>query len=284
MAQEEVARMGTLYREHVLLGASFAPSGEGDAVRAESYPGETGAYEKGRAYLADLTGSTYKLVSGASAQALVEAVFCGKKLAVGECAWEAALTAEGALTSVVLLARTGDNEYALVDPTPRGDVVSAWLGFIASIEQGGYVPYAQTAIEDADGMLTPLFLAGDAARKVLADYVDHVRDLPGPGQVKSLRLDKISALVAGIEIPGQSMPAFLVLVPPARAATIWRSFLSFTETAPVGSAALTASERSLLPWGEELAVMDQVKPGPARLSGWGLLRETMDFVGARALA
>lgn len=283
MTAQEVARMGALYHEHALLGATFAPSSEGDVMRAESYPNETRAYEKGRAYLADLTGSTYKLVSGAAAQALVEAAFCGKKLKVGECAWECALTAEGAVTSVALVARTGDNEYAIVDPTPRGDVVGAWLGFLASIEQGGYAPYAESSIEDADGMLTPLFLAGDAARTVLSDYVGHVRDLPSPGQVRSLHLDKISAVVAGVPVPGQAIPAFVVLVPPARAVTLWRSFLSFTETAPLGSAALLAAEQSLLPWGEALTPMDQVKPGAETLHAWGLLRDERDFVGARSL-
>ncbi len=275
--------MGTLYHEHALLGATFAPSSEGDVMRAESYPTENSSYEKGRAYLADLTGSTYKLISGASAQSLVEAAFCGKKLKVGECAWQCALTADGAVTSVALLARTGDNEYALLDPTPRGDVVSAWLGFLASIEQDGYAPYADARVEEADGMLTPLLLAGDAARAVLSDYVGHVRDLPSPGQVRSLHLDKISAVVAGIEVPGQSLPAFLVLVPPTRAVTLWRSFLSFTETAPLGSAALVAAEQSLLPWGEETKPMDQVKPGAQKLQAWGLLRDKHDFVGARSL-
>lgn len=283
MADKEVARMGTLYHEHALLGASFAPSTEGGVMRAESYPSETGAYEKGRAYLADLTGSTYELVSGACAQPLVEAAFCGKKLQVGECAWQCALTAEGALTSVSFLARTGNNEYALLDPMSRGDVVSAWLGFLASIEQDGYAPYADASIEDADQMLTPLLLAGDAARSVLSDYVGHVRDLPAPGEVRNVSLDKIPAVVACAELPGQSIPAFVILVPPARATTLWRSFLSFSETAPVGSTALVSAQRSLLPWGEELALTGQVKPGAEALRSWGLLRDERDFVGARSL-
>lgn len=275
--------MGTLYQEHVLLGATFEPSSEGDVMRVESYPSETRTYEKGRAYLCDLTGSTYKLVSGAAAQPLVEAVFCGKKLQVGECSWECALTAEGAATSVSLVARTGDNEYVIVDPTPRGDVVSAWIGFIAGIEQNGYAPYAGTTIEDADGMLTPLLLAGDAARGVLSDYVGHVRDLPAPGEVRSVHLDKISAVVAGAPLPGQSMPCYLVLIPPAKAVTLWRSFLSFNETAPLGSAALVRNVNALLPWGEALSTMDQVKPGTESLRAWGLLRSTPDFVGSRSL-
>lgn len=283
MANTEVARMGTLYHEHVLLGATFEPSTEGDVMRVESYPSETGAYEKGRAYLCDLTGSTYKLVSGGAAQSLAEAVFCGKKLKVGECSWECALTAEGAATSVALVCRTGDNEYAVVDPTPRGDVVSAWIGFIAGIEQNGYAPYAGTKVEDADGMLTPLLLAGDAARSVLSDYVGHVRDLPAPGEVRSLHLDKISVVVAGVPLPGQSMPCYLVLIPPTRSATLWRSFLSFNETAPIGSAALLRNERALLPWGEALGAMDQVKPGAEALRSWALLRDEADFVGARSL-
>ncbi len=280
-----VARMGALYQEHLYLGATFAPSDEGDVMRVSSYPSEKGAgFDPKAAYLADLTGSTYELISGDASQALAEAFFCGKKLAVGECSWEASLTAEGALTSVPLVGRTGQGEYVVLDPSPRGDVASAWLGFISSIEQGGYAPYAQAQVEDATDMLTPLLLAGHAARAVLTDYVEHPRDLPAPGSVRNVRLDRIPTVSMGIGLPGApELPAYVLLVPAAQAATLWRSFLSFSEVEPVGSGALGRALRSLTPWGDDLFEKDQVKPGADRLSAAGLLRTERDFIGARAL-
>ena len=291
MSETTHAHMGVLYQEHAYLGAAFEPSEEGRFMRVASYPSQKAATagEKAAtagekaAYLADLTGSTYALVSGPNAQSLMEAAFCGKKLAVGECAWECALTAEGALTSVPLVVRTGQNEYALVDPSARGDVATAWLGFLAGIEQDGYAPYAGTQVEDATAMLVPLLMAGNAARAVLNDYVGHPRDLPVAGQVRNVYLDKISAVVAGAPVPGSSLPAFLVLVPPTHAVTLWRSFLSFTEVEPVGSRALGRNEEALLPWGALLTEKDQVKPAKADLASWALLRPETDFVGARAL-
>lgn len=280
----QVARMGALYQEHVYLGATFAPSDEGDVMRVASYPSEKGSFDPKAAYLSDLTGSTYELISGEASQPLAEAFFCGKKLAVGECAWEASLTAEGALTSVPLVARTGGNEYVLLDPSPRGDVVSAWLGFISSIEQGGYAPYAEAKVEDATGMLTPLLLAGHAARTVLSDYVGHPRDLPAPGCVRNVRLDRIATVMMGLRLPGApDMPAYVLLVPAAQAATLWRSFLSFSVVEPVGSDALVRQIRSLTPWGDDLFEKDQVKPGAERLGTAGLLRSERDFIGARGL-
>lgn len=280
----QVARMGALYQEHVYLGATFAPSDEGDVMRVASYPSEKGSFDPEAAYLCDLTGSTYELISGDASQSLAEAFFCGKKLAVGECAWEASLTAEGALTSVPLVARTGGAEYVLLDPSPRGDVASAWLGFISSIEQGGYAPYAEAKVEEATDMLTPLLLAGHAARTVLADYVGHPRDLATAGSVRNVRLDRIATVMIGLRLPGvPDMPAYVLLVPAAQATTLWRSFLSFSVVEPVGFGALGRAIRSLTPWGDDLYEKDQVKPGAEQLLSAGLLRAERDFVGARGL-
>lgn len=280
-----VARMGALYQEHVLLGADLEPSGDGKLMRAVSYPSEKASGpDPDGAVVSDLTGSTYVLIKGPHASELMEAAFCGPKLQPGECGWECALTAEGALTSVPLVIRTGENEYALIDPSGRGEVVVAWLGFLAQIEQNGFAPYEGTKIEDAIDMLHPLLLAGNAATKVLSDYVEHPRELPQPGQVRSTHLDKIPAVAARAPLPGASLPTYVLMVPPTRAATMWRSFLSFTEVAPAGSASLARAMGQLLPWYPVLDEKDQVKPTAAELDGWGLLREARDFVGARLLA
>ena len=283
--EKNVARMGVLYGEHALLGASFSSSDDGSDIRVVSYPSEKGgSIDPGCAYLHDLSGSSYALVSGAHASDLIEAAFCGSKISVGECAWQCALTAEGALTSVPLVIRTGANEYVLVDPTGRGDVVVAWLGFLSQIEQNGFAPYAGTRVEDATDMLTPLLMAGNAATTVLSDYVSRPRDLPGQGQVKNVYLDKISVVAARAAIPSVSFPVFVLLVPPAQATVLWRSFLSFNEVAPVGCEAVCRAMLEMLPWGVQLTEKDKVLPSASQLKSWGLLRDTRDFVGARSLS
>lgn len=279
------ARMGVLYGEHALLGANFSSSDDGSSIRVISYPSEKGGpVDSGSAYLHDLSGSSYVLVSGPHASDLVEAAFCGTKISVGECSWQCALTAEGGLTSVPLVIRTGANEYVLLDPSDRGDVVVAWLGFLSQIEQNGFAPYAGTKVEDATDMLTPLLMAGNAATAVLSDYVSHPRDLPVQGQVKNVYLDKISAVVSRAVIPGISFPVFVLLVPPAQAAILWRSFLSFNEVSPIGCAAVCRAMGNMLPWGGLLSEKDKISPSVAQLESWGLLRSTRDFVGSRSLS
>lgn len=281
----DYARMGVLYGEHALLGANFSFSDDGSSIRVISYPSEKGGpVDSGSAYLHDLSGSSYVLVSGPHASDLVEAAFCGTKISVGECSWQCALTAEGGLTSVPLVIRTGANEYVLLDPSDRGDVVVAWLGFLSQIEQNGFAPYAGTKVEDATDMLTPLLMAGNAATAVLSDYVSHPRDLPAQGQVKNVYLDKISAVVSRAVIPGISFPVFVLLVPPAQAAILWRSFLSFNEVSPIGCAAVCRAMGNMLPWGGLLSEKDKISPSVAQLESWGLLRSTRDFVGSRSLS
>lgn len=282
---DNFARMGVLYGEHALLGADFSSSDDGSVIRVVSYPSEKdGPVDSGRAYLHDLSGSSYVLVSGPHASDLIEAAFCGPKISVGESAWQCALTSEGGLTSVPLVIRTGANEYVLLDPSDRGDVVVAWLGFLSQIEQNGFAPYAGTKVEDATDMLTPLLMAGNAATAVLSDYVSHPRDLPALGQVKNVYLDKISAVASRIAIPGITFPVFVLLVPPAQASILWRSFLSFNEVSPVGCVAVCRAMAEMLPWGGLLSEKDKVLPSAAQLESWGLLRSTRDFVGSRCLS
>lgn len=282
---DNIARMGVLYGEHALLGADLSSSDDGSVIRVVSYPSEKGGpVDSGRAYLHDLSGSSYVLVSGPHASDLIEAAFCGPKISVGESAWQCALTAEGGLTSVPLVIRTGANEYVLLDPSDRGDVVVAWLGFLSQIEQNGFAPYVGTKVEDATGMLTPLLMAGNAATAVLSDYVSHPRDLPALGQVKNVYLDKISAVASRIAIPGITFPVFVLLVPPAQASILWRSFLSFNEVSPVGCVAVCRAMAEMLPWGGLLSEKDKVLPSASQLESWGLLRSTRDFVGSRCLS
>ena len=187
-----------LHSELEYLGAQFSSSTEGFNF-AESFFGEK-PFEAAvqDCALVDLSGMSYTLVSGAAGKSFVEAVFAGKKLEVGEVSFECALTGDGSLASIGLLARSGQNEYVVVDASERSLILEEWLTVIASVEQNGVAPYAEVALEDATPLLTPLLLAGKKAKKVLSDYLGE-QELPQDSSLCNLLLDQsIPALVANV--------------------------------------------------------------------------------------
>jgi hypothetical protein len=268
-----------LHTELEYLGAQFSTSTEGFNL-AQSFYGEKPLEEALKdCALIDLSGIGYTLVSGTSSQNFVEAVFAGKQLEVGEASFECALTGDGSLSSIGLLARSGQNEYVVLDASERSLVLDEWLSIIASVEQNGVAPYAEVSLEDATPLLTPLLLAGKKAKKVLMDYLGEQR-LPEDSKLCNLMLDQtIPALVANVST--KKVPAYLVMVPPVHTIILFRSLLSFETVHPLGHKQLIEGLKSYLPWFSELASNTKVVLAKDKLEGWGLLRTSADFIGAR---
>ena len=268
-----------LHTELEYLGAQFSTSTEGFNL-AQSFYGEKPLEEALRdCALVDLSGISYTLISGAVAQNFVEAVFAGKQLEVGETSFECTLTGDGSLSSIGLLARSGQNEYVVLDASERSLVLEEWLSIIASVEQNGVAPYAEVSLEDATPLLTPLLLTGKKAKKVLMDYLGE-QQLPEDSKLCNLMLDQtIPALVANVST--KKVPAYLVMVPPVHTVILFRSLLSFEMVHPLGHKQLIEGLKSYLPWFSELATNTKVVLAKDKLEGWGLLRASADFIGAR---
>lgn len=270
--------MTSLYEEHLLLGAQFD-----DGRRVTHYASEA-AHDvlsgTSGAYLTDITHVSTLTFSGKSAIDFAQAAFGGKKLEVGECAFEAVFTGDGKIASIPLLARTGAYEYVSFDVSPRADILSAWLSFLATVEKDGFSPYADLVCDDATGTHTALAFWGKQARSVLADYTDE-RNLPKKGHIVSCNLDRIPCIIASI--PSSKVQLFVILVPPASAVALWRSLLSFTEVEPVGLNAFDVMLGANLGWNKRLASTDTLDVPELKLASWGLVRTKDDFVGARAL-
>ena len=268
-----------LHTELEYLGAQFSTSTEGFNL-AQSFYGEKPLEEALKdCALVDLSGISYALVSGAVAQNFVEAVFAGKQLEVGETSFECALTGDGSLSSIGLLARSGQNEYVVLDASERSLVLEERLSIIASVEQNGVAPYAEVSLDDATPLLTPLLLAGKKAKKVLMDYLGE-QQLPEDSKLCNLMLDQtIPALIANVST--KKVPAYLAMVPPVHTVILFRSLLSFEMVHPLGHKQLIEGLTTYLPWFSELATNTKVVVAKDKLEGWGLLRTSADFIGAR---
>lgn len=268
-----------LHTELEYLGAQFTSSTEG-FMFAESFFGEK-PFEAAiqDCALVDLSGVNYTLINGNTAQDFIEAIFAGKKLEIGEAAFECALTGDGSLASIGLLARSGQNEYVVLDASERSLILREWLSVIASVEQNGIAPYAEVTLADATHLLTPLLLAGKKAKKVLMDYLGEQK-LPQESELCNLLLDQsIPALIANVST--KKIPAYLVMVQPVHTVILFRSLLSFETVHPIGHKQLLEALKMYLPWFSELLGHTKVVMAKDKLEGWGLLRASGDFIGSR---
>lgn len=273
-----------LYHEHLLLGGIFD---EEDALLAAPlrYGGsEEGAEREAHASscgLTDLSGMSITLVSGERADAFAHAVCACEPLPVGSGAFGAVVTGDGQVAGIPLVTRTGDHEYLICDVTERGLAILPWMSFLANIEQQGYRPFEGVCVEDVSDSLHPLLLWGPMASRVLADYLESAADLPLAGNVAQVTLDqRIHALAISVPMTNQE-PCYLLLVPPASARVLWRSFLSFGDVTPVGTDALAHAGREQLTWLHKLLDGEMLPHDMLRAAG--LVRSEPDYVGARAL-
>lgn len=265
--------LSKLYGEHLLLGATFK-----DGRVVESYANEQPA---GDVLLSDISDMSVLLFAGNVAESFANVGFAGKELSIGECAFEAVLTGEGTVVSIPLLVRTGQHEFIACDISPRGDVLSGWLSFLSSVNEGGNEPFAGLDTQDATGTHVALLLAGDVADRVLSDYIKQGERLPKRGHVARCMLDDIPCIVVCVGLG--TTPAYLLLVPPLRAVALWRSLLSFPEVVPVGRKALEGLFVSKLPWAYCLSHGGTLRMDEKTLAGEGLIRSNRSFVGARGL-
>lgn len=269
-----------LYQEHLQLGVSFGEQGVPLHYGLGADTLDRGMPESNEVMLADLTQAPLSYVGGSSANAFVHMACAGAIPAVGECFFEPVLTGDGGLASIPLLARTGDEEFILLDASPRSAILDGWLTFLSNVSQDGVSPFEGLQLEDATGSHVVLALWGERSYEVLCDYAQEF-DLPKRGEVRSCFLDAIPCILAQPDLKDQT--GFLILIPPQFGVAIWRSLLSFTFVIPKGRLAMNDFVTNVLPWASWLKANDTLRVDAAELEGAGLLRTENDFVGARGL-
>jgi aminomethyltransferase len=263
-----------LAEEHMILGANF---NENESVARYALEGTDLTQEA--VTLTDLSYMDALLFAGPVAPDYIHAAFAGPDLAVGTCSYQAVLTGDGSISSVVALLRTGDYEYVALDGSPRAEILSAWLSFLAATEVDGYAPFAGLQAEDVTESHVILILRGEGAPEVLKDYLGK-QSLPEKGTVCAPRLDEIPCVVAALP---HEVPTYLILVPPAYGRILWRSFLSFPQVTPTGCDKLARLVEREQPWATWVEETDVIRKTAAELKGLHLVRDTTDFVGGRSL-
>ena len=73
------------------------------------------------------------------------------------------------------------------------------------------------------------------------------------------------------------------MVPPVHTVILFRSLLSFETVHPLGHKQLIEGLKTYLPWFSELASNTKVVVAKDKLEGWGLLRASDDFIGAKGV-
>ena len=276
--------MTSLLNEHLLLGATVAGDGETYAGLPMNYgnsEGERGALGT-ECGVADLSFQRMLLVSGQGASAFVSATMGCQTPVVGACAYGAVLSGDAAAIAIPLVVRTGDNEFLLLEGPHRASALDGWLRWLVDFEQDGVRPYDGTKIEDVTGSLVPILLCGPSAGRVLGDYLPEGAETPSRGSVIQQPLDgRILSIVVSPDRGDDR--AYLLLVPPAYSAVIWRSLMSFNEVVPVGVTAIEGLAGSVLPWARLMRTGDRVTFSADMLERWEVIRPTSDFIGARAL-
>ena len=268
-----------LHDEHLLLGASMEELWDTELLVPMGYPESAlCAIDAGATLLSDLSGLPYALLSGSEAQNVAEMTFAGKTLAVGESAFEGVFFGDGTLVGVPFVMRTGESEYCMLDLTATSDACMEWALALTLFEQGGSRIFPGTSLEDATEFLVPLMLWGADARAVLCDYLSGSDALPSQGEVRSLKLDRIPALVAGLE---GLEDAFVLLVPTSAARVLWRSLLSFPAVTPAGHADIARELKAHLRWQGLLDGSE--KPSVSAYLAHNIVRSDGQFVGMRGL-
>lgn len=282
-----MAKHTILHAEHELLGAVFDINPQTGYEIPISYgtPASTVGDKTSEAEccLFDVSGHTYQLIGGALAPSLVSDIFAGPVLDIGDLSFQPVFTGDGAVVSVVLVARSGDNEYFYLDISNHGGLLSSCIANYLFEKKRQGASSETVSLEDADQLLVPLFLAGPRAHEVLSDYLNDTQSaLPPIGKLSFCLLDaRIAALIG--HVPLKDLDAYIVLVNPQQVQILWRSLLSFPMVVPIGEADLIQILSHELPWLRASHNVDETSISQDVHNVHGFVRSSRDFIGGQAL-
>lgn len=289
----------TLYKEHELLGATFAPDDCG-VMCVTSYPCNTvnahddAAFQAGTskaapqadAMLCDNEDATLLLVAGTEAENFLTNTCTNALPKVGAIAPHVILSEDGTAVSCIFVAcfddRPSSLTYCIIDTSPRSTLTLSSVCARATQKK----PLTSKDLFDdlrIDGIgrdYIALSLFGTRAQELLSDYVKAPEKLPQkPLTCEYVHLDeRIQCFVLCL-----APEYYLMILSKDDVEVIWRSLLSFSFLMPcVRSEAFnTLSEE--YPYLARFTSEDECSFTPEELTQYALVRSDHTFFGAEAL-
>jgi glycine cleavage system aminomethyltransferase T len=193
------------------------------------------------------------------------------------------LTGEAEIIDVVLIIRTGDNEYMVTTNPSTANEAFAWLEAHAKIRDDEGALFENLAITNETEKLAGVVLFGKGSTAVLDELAGQpLAAFPHVGHLTMAQLDTVPALILDSPLLPTEAEAYELFCPPASVQGLIHALLSFPEIDPLDTDEYRALREQQGTWfaqADEAAYSFPDETGLMRL-----VRASMDFVGGQALA
>lgn len=272
----------TLYKEHELLGATFAPDDCG-VMCVTSYPCDAANAD---AMLCDNEDATLLLVAGTGAKNFLTNTCTNVLPKVGAIASHVLYSVDGKVVSSIFVAcfddRPSSLTYCIIDTSPRSTLTLSSVCASATQKK----PLTSNDLFDdlrIDGIgrdYIALSLFGTRAQELLSDYVKAPEKLPQkPLTCEYVHLDGHIACFVLCLAPEY----YLMILSKEEADVIWRSLLSFSFLMPCVSSDAFSFLVKEYPYLVRFTSEDECSFTPEELTQYALVRSDHTFFGAEAL-
>jgi glycine cleavage system aminomethyltransferase T len=224
-------------------------------------------------------------ISGLSAHDFIRTMFTADVEKLGHLGGVTAsllLTGEAEIIDVVLIIRTGDNEYMVTTSPQTVEEVFAWLTAHSELSDDEGAIFEGLEITNQTEALADIILFGEGSRAVLDELSGGTfASAPHTGNITLVQLDTIVVLSFESPVLPGIDEVYELFCPPAGAEGLKYAFMSFPEIDPMPLEEYRALRIESKTWFENADEASYTFPSDANLLH--LIREEKDFVGAKAL-
>jgi glycine cleavage system aminomethyltransferase T len=225
-------------------------------------------------------------VSGAAAHDFIRIMFTADTEALAEPGTTAAsllLTGESEIIDVVLIIRTGDDEYMVTTSPSTAGEVFAWLKAHAGISDDEGALFEGLAITDETKKLAGVVLFGEGSAAALDELAGKpLGAFPQVGHLTMAQLDTVPTLIFASPVLPVEAEVYELFCPPASVQGLICALLSFPEIDPMNAEEYQELREQNGTWFAQADDAAYAFPDEAGLMR--LTRAAMDFVGGQALA
>jgi glycine cleavage system aminomethyltransferase T len=224
-------------------------------------------------------------ISGAAAHDFVHIMFTADVTPLerlGGAVASLLLTGEGEVIDVVLIIRTGDDEYMVTTSAETVDEAFEWLNAHSAITDEAGAVFDGLAVTNETAALATVVLFGTGSRAVLDELsAQSFETAPRTGRLTMAQLDTVPVLALESPVLPGTGEVFELYCPPASVEGLMHALLSFPEIDPLTPADYRALRVAHGTWFAPATDAAYVRPHETGFAH--LLRPQGDYVGARAL-